>query len=635
MKKLLTIALILVFFPFAHTQDRDHGVKPKPKTQKTRTTTNTGVGVSIDLTSIFRSLKKNKNCNQVEMVFPRGGFKFKSNIDNPPLFRWKSSKPKLVAYYKVQLVLLNRKEKTTLFQGETDITQISWPKDVAWVATESGKHTYRWYVMAILKEGAKCKNTVESIKFTVTTTVPVVIDPQHDVTVDVDVIDLIEPKVTDTQLSENNKCTPILALENKGNIISEDQDIKFKLWLPSNFSVERKISIYKISDERNFFKNIDSPEKINLINPNPVSGNKIALEQAQRKYRKIGDWPLKIQTNKLKTYLLKIEAKSLKEGNYVAFIGSNSCVSKPIVFSIKSSAGCLSDISLTGDIECMAAGNNIYDVCITFSNTSSATDFAFNNALNFTSNGVTNVIEDLNGGIISNISFTPASAAVILANQSVKVCFTLATNQTSVNIMAFATCLDGMETTNHPNFANNITGNIDLPNCICDDCEEIELSFDDFNITPNESSGNQFNFNGYISANMPIYGLEFQIQSYSYKATPSACTEGVSSLEESGMFLMPGTTINGSASIQLFNETVSGDPNTNNNATKTIRYMSNSPLTGYPVNLIIGLPGPISGLDPSCCCLIEYTVCIKVRIFYENGNCKSCMFTKCFNFNNQ
>lgn len=90
MKKLLTIALILVFFPFANAQDREHDVKPKPKTQKTRTITNTGVGVSIDLTSIFRSLKKNKNCNQLEMVFPRDGFKFKSNIDNPPLFRWKS-----------------------------------------------------------------------------------------------------------------------------------------------------------------------------------------------------------------------------------------------------------------------------------------------------------------------------------------------------------------------------------------------------------------------------------------------------------------------------------------------------------------------------------------------------------------
>jgi hypothetical protein len=70
MKKLLTIALILVFFPFANAQNREHDVKPKPKTQKTRTITNTGEGVSIDLTSIFRSLKKNKNCNQLEMVFP-------------------------------------------------------------------------------------------------------------------------------------------------------------------------------------------------------------------------------------------------------------------------------------------------------------------------------------------------------------------------------------------------------------------------------------------------------------------------------------------------------------------------------------------------------------------------------------
>jgi hypothetical protein len=175
----------------------------------------------------------------------------------------------------------------------------------------------------------------------------------------------------------------------------------------------------------------------------------------------------------------------------------------------------------------------------------------------------------------------------------------------------------------------------DLPSCLCDDCEEIELSFDDFTITPNGASGNQFNFNGNINVNVPIYGLEFQIQSYSYTATPSACVEGVSSIEESGMILMPGTTINGSTSLQLFNETASGSANSNNNATKTIKYTSNSPLTGtIPVNLTIGLPGSISGLDPSCC-IIEYTVCIKVRIFYEDGNCKSCVFTHCFEFNNQ
>ena len=175
----------------------------------------------------------------------------------------------------------------------------------------------------------------------------------------------------------------------------------------------------------------------------------------------------------------------------------------------------------------------------------------------------------------------------------------------------------------------------ELPSCLCDDCEDIEVSFDDFNISLNGGTGNQFNFNGNINVNVPIYGMEFQIISYSYTANPSACTEGVSSVEESGMFLMPGTSINNSTSLQLFNETASGSANTNNNATKDIKYTSSSPLTGpIPVNLTIGLPGPISGLDPSCC-VIDYEVCIKVIIYYDDGSCKSCVFTNCFQFNNQ
>ena len=175
----------------------------------------------------------------------------------------------------------------------------------------------------------------------------------------------------------------------------------------------------------------------------------------------------------------------------------------------------------------------------------------------------------------------------------------------------------------------------ELPNCICDECEDKNLSFDNFNISLNGTSGNQFNFNGNINVNVPIYGIEFQIQSFSYSANPSACSEGISNLEESGMFLMPGTTINGSTSLQLANETASGSASSNDNATKNIKYSSNTALTGaIPVNLTIGLPGPISGLDPSCC-VIEYNVCIKVKIFYDDGSCKSCVFTHCFNFNNQ
>ena len=175
----------------------------------------------------------------------------------------------------------------------------------------------------------------------------------------------------------------------------------------------------------------------------------------------------------------------------------------------------------------------------------------------------------------------------------------------------------------------------ELPDCICDECEEIELSFDDFNISLNGGTGNQFNFNGNINVNVPIYGIEFQVQSYSYTTSPSACSDGVNSVEESGMILMPGTSINGSTTLEIPNETISGSPSSNDNASKFVKYTSNTALTGaIPINLTIGLPGPLDGLDPSCC-LIEYAVCIKVRIFYEDDNCKSCVFTHCFNFNNQ
>lgn len=175
----------------------------------------------------------------------------------------------------------------------------------------------------------------------------------------------------------------------------------------------------------------------------------------------------------------------------------------------------------------------------------------------------------------------------------------------------------------------------DLPDCICDECEDIELSFEDYTISMNGNTGNQFNINGNLNVNVPIYGVEVQIQSYSYSANPSACTDGVSSVEESGMILMPGTTINGSTSFQLANESISGSPNTNNNATKNIKYTSLSALTGaIPINLTVGLPGPLPGLDPDCC-KIEYTVCIKIRIIYDEDECKSCVFTHCFTFNNQ
>lgn len=175
----------------------------------------------------------------------------------------------------------------------------------------------------------------------------------------------------------------------------------------------------------------------------------------------------------------------------------------------------------------------------------------------------------------------------------------------------------------------------ELPDCLCNECEKMEVSFNNFSISPNGTSGKQFNFNGNIQVNQPIYGMEFQVQSYAFTAAPGPCTNGVTSIEESGMILMPGTTINGSSTLQLYNESVSGNPASNVNATKIVKYSSNTALNGnIPVNLNIGLPGPLTGLTPGCC-TINYRVCIKVKVFYDEGNCKSCVFTHCFEFNNQ
>jgi len=137
-----------------------------------------------------------------------------------------------------------------------------------------------------------------------------------------------------------------------------------------------------------------------------------------------------------------------------------------------------------------------------------------------------------------------------------------------------------------------------------------------------------------MNASVPIYGMEFQIQSYSY-TSPSNCSPGVTSIEESGMFLQPGTIVNNTTAIQFANESISSDPLSNTNASKNIKYTSLTALNGnIPVELMVGLPGPAMGMDASCC-LIEYEVCIKVKIFYDQGSCKSCVFTQCFNFNNQ
>ncbi len=172
----------------------------------------------------------------------------------------------------------------------------------------------------------------------------------------------------------------------------------------------------------------------------------------------------------------------------------------------------------------------------------------------------------------------------------------------------------------------------DLPECICKSCDSLVINASDLQVTP---SGNAFVLGGNLQVNQPVYGIELQFVSMNYSAVPPTCSPGVGDVSESGVFVKPGTTVNNSGQVQFLNESASADPNSNNNVSKNIKYTSTTPLTGnIPLQVVLGLPVPLSGLA-SGCCRMEYEVCIKISVYYEDGSCKTCSVTECFQFNNQ
>lgn len=172
-----------------------------------------------------------------------------------------------------------------------------------------------------------------------------------------------------------------------------------------------------------------------------------------------------------------------------------------------------------------------------------------------------------------------------------------------------------------------------LPECICKECDELTMDIQNMQITPYNGQGNQFQFAGDLVTSHPLYAVEVQVLSFDYTAQPTPCSPGVSVLEESGMILRPGTTINSSSSLQFMNSTA--HPNANGNAAKVVKYQGTGAMTGnIPLNIVVGLPGPLTGFDASCCRL-NYEVCFRVVVYYDENSCKSCVFTKCFQFDNQ
>ncbi|NCT16496.1 MAG: hypothetical protein GW774_14705, partial [Flavobacteriales bacterium] len=167
-----------------------------------------------------------------------------------------------------------------------------------------------------------------------------------------------------------------------------------------------------------------------------------------------------------------------------------------------------------------------------------------------------------------------------------------------------------------------------LPNCLCDTCDTVLVDISNFVAT---TLANSINLSGSITPNIPIYGVEVQVVSYSYDAQPGACSVGVTGIENSGVILLGQSSINNDTQLQAYNL-----PTYNNlQITKAIKYVSQVSLNGsIPINLDLGLPMPLPGLDGSCC-TINYKVCLRFKVYTEREGCTSCVFDYCFEFTNQ
>jgi len=646
-------------------------------------------------------------------VYPKPNSSLKSGLANAPVFRWKSTKSKFVKSYKVGLAIINGKEKTMLFQGDINGTQMAWPKNVAWQAATKGKKTYQFFVMALMKKGAKCKNTVVSSKFIVITKKPLVVkskrnniqdktlsksdagnalnaihanndndsgttkraimepgvkeephhkgrttrgvyesggkDPQTGATIRA----IMEPGVKEkpikkkaTRTGRNPQTGATIKVQglsksDAGNTPRPKSKGTVKFFNSTRIGViepdikEQPLKIINLFPKNNSnYKSLGEIKKFTW----QLVGNKIPNSKYVIEIVKIGK-----NNQPQKSYIAKTTNTSIKpnaifknekigDGQYRWKVTETTTgISSTTSFFTLSSCDIQFDVS-NETIECLGykGANRKFKICFdaTYSSTSG-------NLTYLKSGSGLMVYDPTTSSSLPYNLLTPLVAQNGSPQSTEHYCFevTVPSNVTSIGFG-----LQGDDLNPNPSFTCQPAANLDidkLPSCICNDCDRIQTKLTDIKITPKDSLGKQYNISGNISVNVPIYGLEFQVQSYSYTAIPNSCSQGVNSIEQSGMILMPGTTVNGSTSLQLFNETISGSSTTNNHATKVIKYNSSTPLTGLiPVNLTIGLPGPLAGLNASCC-KMSYQVCVKIIIYYDKDSCKSCVITKCFNFNNQ
>lgn len=684
MKKSVILFLMFISVGMSGQVNPDGTVKTPPDVQQpdtprqnqTRRTTNSSIGIGIDIGGIIRSISNKKNCNQLNIIFPPKKAKFTAKVNEgaggklyetqenatKPSFRWTSSKPEQVAYYVVELVREEKHEKISVYQAETDQTFFAWPEDLPFEATadgSSGAEKVKWefFVMAVLKTNDKCQNPIDSTTFEITNDI---------VATDTKIVD----GNADEQQQKGDKkvgagqIVEILKRTDSNNEIKDAKDVNASSKMPprdvdkpylvqketvdSTNNIKSQKRLIAISPANNsHFNTVDEIESFTwelqgeqIPNPNYVI-EITKLEDARQQQRvyvgtssethidakKVGKWGKSLADTVKRTENTGGNDEEQAGGGQYRWkvTETTTGMSSDILFF--SVGGCDFDLQLTDEtIECLGyeGANKRYKICFSSTYQSSTGDLTFNDPTSglFVYDQANNPLNAILVG--SNTSLQTQTGA---SPTTVNYCFEVLVNS-SVTSIGFGLQGDDLDPTPivcQPGVPLNIDT---LPNCLCDSCDAVQTDISNFTAT---TQNNSINLNGSLTANVPIYGIEVQVVSYSYNAQPNACSAGVASLEQSGMILLGQSSINNSTQLQAYN--LIGTPN-NTNATKTVKYMSNGPMNGsIPISLDMGLPMPLAGLDAGCCTL-NYRVCLQFKVYTERGLCTSCTFTTCVDFTN-
>lgn len=427
--------------------------------------------------------------------------------------------------------------------------------------------------------------------------------------------DLGTQEVLENETQED--CRPKLKIENKGNIIPKGEAIKFASDIPKTFKGNKSVSVYLLSKEADFLRKDKINDNYIFLNPNPVSGSELALDRAKNSNKKVGEWNLKTGNGKGQ-YSTVVETDKLEEGTYVAFVEDGPCISRPVVFSI-TQTGCTS--SLDYEIsDCQGLdeeGNYIYNVCLSFTNTSTVTALAFNDP----GNNSTPFVYDLNGGVITGI--TPTPPVTINPGVTVKMCFKLTTNQAIANFVVLAKCKDIMQNTPTPNYANNMTGAIDLKPCICTYCETVDWTITDGSLVQLGQNKKLLKLNvGTITipgVNVNSFKAEIVKFEHWIDGECMTCNKNIGNY---GKIISGKITANNWSTV-LGTYPLLPNGNTSNNTVKFYKNDINATFGGKG-EFIISSP-EISSL--SCC---GDTIMICVRYSFTDKECRSCSKVVCY-----